>query len=84
MVAIAARTLKSLYRNGHRYAKDGVVLMDICRPEELPVADLFASRDPDKSRALMGALDAINGRFGRETVRLGGTGKKTAVVDAST
>lgn len=76
LVAVAARTLQSLYRDGYRYAKAGVVLMDICRPEELPVADLFASRDPDKSRALMGALDAINGRFGRETVRPGGTRKK--------
>lgn len=76
LVAAAARTLQGLFRDGYRYAKAGVVLMDICRPEELPVADLFASRDPDKSRALMGALDAINGRFGRETVRPGGTRHK--------
>lgn len=39
--------------------------------------DLFASRDPERSKALMGALDAINGRFGRETVRPGGL-RKTA------
>lgn len=76
LMAAAARTLQGQYRDGYRYAKAGVVLMDICRPEELPVADLFASRDPDKSRALMGALDAINGRFGRETVRPGGTRHK--------
>jgi DNA polymerase V len=76
LIAAAARTLESLYRPGFRYAKCGVVLMDICRPAELPVADLFASRDPDKSRALMGALDAINARYGRETLRPGGTRKK--------
>lgn len=73
---MAARTLQSLYRDGYRYAKAGVVLMDICRPADLPVADLFASRDPDKSRALMGALDAINARHGRDTLRPGGTCKK--------
>ena len=58
--------------------KAGVVLMDICQPEDLPVADLFAFRDPDKSRALMGALDAINARYGRETLRPSGTRKKHA------
>lgn len=39
---------------------------------ELPVADLFASRDSETSRLLMAAMDGLNGRFGRETVRAGG------------
>ena len=43
--------------------------MDICRPEELSVADMFASRDPNKSRALMDPLDATNVWHGRDTVR---------------
>jgi DNA polymerase V len=30
---------------------------------------MFASRDPEKSKALMTALDAINGRFGRGAAR---------------
>ncbi len=50
--------------------------MDICRPADLPVADLFASRDLNKSRTLMGALNAINARYGRYTLRPGGTRKK--------
>lgn len=56
---------------GFRYAKAGVLLLDLYRPTDLPMADMFASRDPEKSKALMGALDAINGRFGRNTVRPG-------------
>ena len=76
LIKAASAALQNLYRPGFRYAKAGVVLFDIYRPEELPIADLFASRDPDKSRALMAALDAINARFGRETVRPGGTRQK--------
>jgi len=32
---------------------------------------MFATRDPEKSKALMIALDAINGRFGRDTATCG-------------
>ncbi|MEG3093461.1 hypothetical protein [Sphingomonas sp. PB1R3] len=53
------------YGDGFRYFKAGVILMDLYRPDELPVADLFATRDPAKSKALMCPLHAINSRFGR-------------------
>jgi DNA polymerase V len=36
------------------------------------VGDLFSSRDPEKYKSLMTALDAINGRFGRGSARPGG------------
>ena len=32
---------------------------------------MFPTRDPERSAKLMGALDAINGRFGRGTLRPG-------------
>jgi DNA polymerase V len=67
-----------LWRDGYRYAKAGVVLVDLYRPTELPVADMFATRDPQKSKALMGALDAINGRFGRGAARPGAVGATQA------
>lgn len=73
LIGSATRALRGIWRPGFRYAKAGVLLLDLYRPEELPAADLFASRDPERSRALMTALDAINGRYGRETVRPGGT-----------
>lgn len=76
LISSATRAAHGLWREGFRYAKAGIVLVDLYKLDELPVADLFASRDPERSKALMGALDAINGRFGRETVRPGGlTGK---------
>ncbi|MDD2859807.1 MAG: DUF4113 domain-containing protein [Acidiphilium sp.] len=60
---------RSYFQPLDRYAKAGVVLVDLYRPAELPVADMFATRDPAKSKALMGALDAINGRFRRGAAR---------------
>ena len=72
LIASATRVAHGLWRQGFRYAKAGIVLLDLYKPDELPVADMFATRDPERSKALMGALDAINGRFGRETVKPGG------------
>lgn len=54
-----------MWRDGFRYFKAGVIVIDLYRSDDLPVGDLFSSRDPEKSKALMTALDAINGRFGR-------------------
>lgn len=76
LIASANRAAHGLWRNGYRYAKAGIILLDLYKPSELPVEDMFASHDPLRSQALMTALDSINGRFGRETLRPGGmTGK---------
>ena len=77
LISSATRAARSLWRDGFRYFKAGIVLVDLYQATELPVTDLFASRDPEKSNALMTALDAINGRFGRESVRPGGLAKRS-------
>jgi DNA polymerase V len=77
LIGSATRAARSLWRDGYRYFKAGIVLLDLYQPGELPVSDLFSSRDPAKSAALMGALDAINGRYGRECVRPGGLTKRS-------
>lgn len=71
LIGTATRAAAAMWREGYRYQKAGIVLLDLYQPGQLPVADLFASRDPDKSKALMAALDAVNGRFGRNTLRPG-------------
>ncbi|SNB79779.1 hypothetical protein SAMN07250955_1232 [Arboricoccus pini] len=63
LVSAATRAAEGIWRDGFRYAKAGIVLVDLYRPAELPASDMFATRDPAKSKALMTALDAINGRF---------------------
>ncbi|QNA84452.1 DUF4113 domain-containing protein [Sphingomonas sp. So64.6b] len=40
------------------------------------MASLFPSCDPEKSKALMTALDSINGRFSRYTMRPASTGRR--------
>ena len=69
LVAAAGKAAASIWRDGFRYAKAGIILVDLYLPKDLPVADMFETRDPAKSKALRGALDAINGRFGRGTAR---------------
>ncbi len=78
LVGAATDAARRLYKNGFNYAKAGVMLMDL-QPEgrvqnEL---DLFAELDtPVESvasgrHALMGAMDALNQRFGRDSIRVG-------------
>jgi len=72
LIVAATRAARALWRDGYRYAKAGVILLDLYEPMDLPIANMFPSRDPEKSKSLMIALDAINGRFGRDSVSAGG------------
>ncbi|CAG0933830.1 partial Protein UmuC, partial [Planctomycetaceae bacterium] len=76
LISAASRAMEHLYRRGFNYVKAGVMLVDL-RPEghEQGELDLFAGTRatdqsavrPDRPR-LMGALDALNRRFGRGAV----------------
>jgi DNA polymerase V len=78
LVVTATRALKRMYRPGFNYVKAGVMLVDLhdggARQGEL---DLFTADEPttqaevarDRSQ-LMGALDALNHRFGKGAVRI--------------
>ncbi len=55
---------------GFMWSKAGVLLTDLCRADRAP-RDLFTVADGKKSSALMTALDEMNSRFGRGSVRLG-------------
>lgn len=68
LIATARRAAKAVWRDGFKYQKAGVVLIDLYRPAELP-AQMFPSRDPAKSARLMQAMDMINAREGRGTIR---------------
>ncbi len=68
LIAGATRAADRLWRNGYRYAKAGVVLLDLASVSSQP-ADLMPTRDPVRSANAMRALDAINRRFGRGTLR---------------
>jgi DNA polymerase V len=69
----AVRGLRAIYRPGYRFAKAGVMLLDLhdasIEQGELDLDD--ASEDRSK---LMDAMDAINGRYGRGALTLASAG----------
>jgi len=75
LVAWALRILKRIYRPGYGYHKAGVMLLDI-RPRGNQQFSLFAPSSVANARSgkLMEALDGINQRYGRDTLRLAAEG----------
>jgi DNA polymerase V len=67
LIRAARWALAKIWKNGFRYKKAGVMLLDL-GPASHVQADLFHAPDDGRSRARMGALDALNARFGRDTV----------------
>ena len=76
IIGTAVRALDGMYRPGFNYVKAGVMLVDLhSQGQEQGELDLFtndeesrapaASRDPSQ---LMGAVDALNRRFGRGAI----------------
>jgi DNA polymerase V len=78
LVKTALWILKKLYRPGFTYQKAGVILNDLV-PEDGIQQDLFFNlTNPDFSKRLkvMSVFDAINQRYGRQTLKLGSEGFK--------
>ena len=66
LIAAARRGARHAWRDGYAITKAGIMLDDLVAAELRP-RTLFEG-DMDKRIRLMGALDDINGRFGRFTV----------------
>ncbi|MDR0770590.1 MAG: Y-family DNA polymerase [Burkholderiales bacterium] len=63
----AYRLLDRIFRPGIEYKKAGVVLSDLS--DDIPQPDLFSAGDSCRSLSLMKALDQINDRYGRRSIR---------------
>ncbi|MFT8945996.1 MAG: Y-family DNA polymerase [Acetobacter aceti] len=72
LVSESLRLLRKIWKPGFRYFKAGVML-DGLGASGIQ-SGLFQSRDPVRSSSLMEALDAVNGRYGRGTIRPLSTG----------
>jgi DNA polymerase V len=67
LVSAACRIIAGVYRPGCAYTKAGILLDDLCSPSDAMSALLDM---PDRrSGALMSALDEVNRRYGRHTIR---------------
>ena len=67
LITQAVRMLKPVWRDGYRYAKAGVMLSNLEPAVERP-KQLFFSLSDSQSKLLMPAMDAINARYGRNTI----------------
>jgi DNA polymerase V len=68
MTRAATEAVERIYREGFRYSKAEVLLLDLRQPGEF-TDDLFAVTQPCTTNRVMKVLDEINGRWGRGTVR---------------
>jgi DNA polymerase V len=76
LVRTAVEAARREFRHGFNYAKAGVILSEL-QPasQHQGELDLFAETDeaatPKDRTALMDAMDVLNRRFGRDSVRIG-------------
>jgi len=76
LVSIALWALRRMYRPGFNYAKAGVMLSEIV-PAEGAQTDLFATvQQPIKTDKLMTAIDAINRKMGKDSLKLASEGTR--------
>jgi DNA polymerase V len=75
IVGAALAGLKSIFKPGIKYAKAGVMLMDIqsasLLQHELDFGDASDAPAVRDSTRLMAAMDAVNGRWGKGTMKVG-------------
>jgi DNA polymerase V len=72
LVRAATRGVDRLFRSGDAYRKAGVLLPDVVPAVQAP-ADLFAEvAEDDRARRRMAVLDAVNRKYGLETLRFAG------------
>ena len=68
IVKTALTGLKSIFKNGYRYQKAGIMLSGLSSSEGSK--NLFSSKKDDKIKNLMRSIDNTNYRFGRSTLSL--------------
>ena len=75
MVNAAVRGIEAIYRPGFKFAKAGVMLLDL-QDGSIDQGELDLEPEPQLRGHLMGALAKLNERFGRGTVVMASAGTK--------
>jgi DNA polymerase V len=74
----ASRGIEQIWKDGFKYKKSGVMLLDITSSEGIQ-QNLFTGHDDVRRQSIMKAMDSVNGRYGRGTLELAALGaEKTA------
>jgi len=74
LTELACAIVRHLYKPGHRYAKAGVMLMDLQSADTEQLSLELGHEEPETRTRLMQALDNINGKWGRGTLHLASAG----------
>ena len=77
LIAAAQRGLGAIYRPGYRYKKAGIMLLELV-PATTRAGRIVRCPDTPRSKARMRAVDALNRRFGRDTVTFAASGRRRA------
>jgi DNA polymerase V len=77
LIGAALRALAVLYRPRFHYKKAGVIFLDLVQVANAS-GGLFDAPDSAASQARMRAVDALNRRFGRDTVAFAAAGARGA------
>lgn len=75
LIKYATDGIKRIYRQGFRYKKCGLMLIGLTN-QNTPQLDMFDTQNREKQGLLMAALDAVNGRWGSNTMFYAGAGIK--------
>jgi len=73
LIRAACHGVRGIYRPGPRYAKAGVMLLDISSEGEHQFS-LFQTQDDERSTQLMATVDMLNRIYGRNRVFFGSAG----------
>ena len=73
LINTALKGLKSIFKEGYRYKKAGVIVSDIV-PERPLQGDLFDTRDREKYRRVMMVMDSLNASYGKQKVKIAAQG----------
>ena len=77
LTAAALRGLAAIWRGRFSYKKAGVMFLDLV-PAASVQAGLFDAPDSPARRRLMGIIDRVNARHGRDTVSFARSGRQRA------
>ena len=75
LIGAALAGLTAIWRDGYRYKKAGVVLLDL-RPAAAVQEGLFDKKDDARRVMLMRTVDRLNARFSRDTVSFAAAGRR--------
>ena len=75
LIGAAKAGLAAIWRDGYRYKKAGVVLLDL-HPAALVQEGLFDKKDDARRVTLMRTVDGLNLRFGRDMVSFAAAGRR--------